>query len=363
MTLMFPEFAESSFSAAVACTGTARSWCDPSQYVEIVGLDFGCNSVHYYMARSGKHGKLSFSELIGWLDRLQRNTLVVCESAHLGVPQTAMSLAQAFKGDELLDLYGRLRARGVTLKLAPHAHTGQRMRLWVAHHFPDLMRDAQKSDAADAIALAIYVDRCNEISLADPYKSFHVSSRRAFGQKVIQLSNLVLNAERTDEYGGKSFPLVIEAGRAMWRKGGCVNLKCAVTVASTLVWQADGKLYVFTHRGQVPGRWFWMRNVLRMSPWHHRGGIARSNLMWHAFRPYLARHCHRLGVNIKSGGRYKKFSHMNDKEKAARTSGMRSFRNMLLRARDLCMAHAREIGAGTKELTDIHTEATDGTHP
>jgi hypothetical protein len=306
------------------------------------------------MARSGRRGKLSFSQLFAWLERLPASTLVTCEAAHLGVPQTELSLAQPFKAEQLLDLYARLRSRGITLKLAPHAHTGKRMRLWVSEHYPDIIKGNDKSDAADAIALAIYIDRCNEIALANPYRSFCVAARREFGRKVRQLSNSILNAERTDEYGGSFYPAIVDLARQVWRSGSFPDLKFVLSVASTLAWEKDSSLQLFTHCGQIPGRWFWMRNVLRMSAWHHRGGIARSNLMWHRFKPYLSSHaCRKFGVNVKEDGKkYKAFAVYSDREKAARTSAMKSYRELILRCRESCIAKAIEMGAGRMELTD-----------
>lgn len=361
MTMFLPGMEESFATTAVVSNSAAKTWCDPSQHCEVVGLDFGCNSVHYYMARCEHYGKMRFSELSGWLRRLAAGTLVVCEAAHLGVPQTELSLAQPYKADELLDLYSCLRSSGVTLRLAPHAHTGKRMRLWVAHHFPDIVSGDEKSDSADAIALAIYVDRCNEIALANPYRSFGNAARREFGRKVRQLSNSILNAERTDEYGGNFYPVVVDLARQVWRLGYGRDLKFVLSIASTLAWEKEGELQLFTYRGQVPGRWFWMRNVLRMSAWHHRGGIARSNLMWHAFRPYLATHAAKVfRVNVKSGIKYKKFAVYSDAEKAARTAAIKSYREMILRCRDRCIAKAVELGAGKMELTDSTEEAAHG---
>jgi hypothetical protein len=360
MKSLFPELDEADASTLRACTSTARSWCDPSQYDEVIGLDFGCNIAHYYMARSGKKGQMPFKQLLSWLLRLPCNTLVVCESAHLGVPQTALSLAQPFTAEELLKLLADLRARGITLKLAPHAHTGKRMRLWVAHHYPELMRDADKSDAADAMALAVYVDRCNEISLANPYKSFSRSARRNFGREVTKLSNAILNAERTDDYGGEFFPEIIRLARTVRRSKCFPSVKFVVTVASTLLYEKNGRLLVLRHRGHVPGRWFWMRDVLRMSPWHHRGGTARSNLMWHTFRPYLQKQAKLHYVNVKIGNKYKKFATYDLRQKQEHTSAMKSFRQMLLRCRDLCLKQARLMNAGELELTDISEEGSCG---
>jgi hypothetical protein len=362
MTLFLPGMEESFGSTAVVCSSTARSWCDPAKYEEIVGVDFGSRAVHYYMARAGKSGTISFLSFASWLASLPANTLVVCEWAHLAVPQTSKSLAQPYKANELLSLYESCKKRAVTLKLASHAHSGLRMRLWVANKHPELIADGKKSDLADAIALAVFVQKCNDISLANPPLSFDTSPARAFGREVTKRSNVVLNAERTAEYHGRFFPQLMKLAQLVKRRCGC-NLKVAATIVSTLACENEGQLYLFTYRGQLPGRRLWMSFVLRMSPWHYRGGTGRSNLMWHAFKPYLARYGKRHGVNFKVGtNKYKQVALMSQQEKAVRTAALRSFREMLLLAKQVCIAKATEMGACRMELTDTTQEATDGTH-
>ena len=361
MNSLFPELDLADALTLDACHSTARSWCDPSQHQEVVGIDFGRNAVHYYMARCKRHGKMKFGDLRPWLLRLPTQTLVVCEWAHLAVPQTSRSLAQPFKAKQLLELYAELRLHEVTLKLAPHAHSGTRMRLWVSGRYPLLIKHAKKSDASDALALAVFVNECNEISLANPPKTFLASPCRKFGRKVTERSNVVLNAERTDSYRGRFFPLLMKLSRKVSKKhGGKKNEGLSAAVVSTLACEQDGKLYLFTHRGQVPGRWFWMRDVLRMSAWHHQGGIARSNLMWHRFRPFAVRFCRNRNVFIKTGGTCKKVALMSDKEKDAWKQAMRQFREMLLTARETCLKLADEMGAGRMELSDVNQEAKDG---
>lgn len=363
MNLLLPGIEDEADANLVACAGAARNWCDPSIYGEIVGVDFGLKSFHYYMARSGQRGQMAADKAAGWLCRLPAGTLVVCEWAHLAVPQTSRSLAQPFKADQLLDLYSGLRARRVTLKLAPHAHTGNRMRLWVCERYPSLIENAEKTDAADALMLAVFVSECNEIALANPPRGFGVSLGRQYGRRVTERSNVVLNAERTDEYRGTYFPLLMKLARKANRKagGGKRNEGLAASVVSTLASEQDGQIHLFTHRGQIPGRWFWMRNVLRMSAWHHRGGTARSNLMWHRFRPYANRVAESHGVPLKKGGRYIKVALMSEVQKAARRRAMRQFRQMLLAIRDAAIQIAdKEMGAGRMELTDVPQEEANG---
>lgn len=361
MTLFLPGMDDGLVASAIVAGDitTARSWCDPSAYREIVGIDFGSNAVHYYMARSGTSGSVGFSSFKAWLVGLQPGTLALCEWAHLAVPQTSRSLAQPYTAAELLEIYSLCQQRGVTLKLAPHAHTGMRMRLWVSNRHPELIKDSEKTDSADAIALAIFVSECNEVSLANPPATFEVSPARAYGRLVTERSNVVLNAERTRDYHGRYFPLLMKLARKVQRKCGC-SLKVAATVVSTLACQDDDGLYLFTYQGRIPGRWFWMRNVLRFSPWHHRGGTGRSNLMWHAYRPYMSRFGVRHGVSFKDGSKYKKFALMSDKEKAVRTASLRAFRQMILRAYQACISKAEEMNAGRFELIDLGKESNDG---
>jgi hypothetical protein len=358
MTLFLPGM-DDGFTATLGAVATvARVWCDPAKYDEIVGVDFGSKAVHYYMARSGKKGSIGFLSFASWLARLPANTLVVCEWAHLAVPQTSRSLAQPYKASELISLYRMCRERGVTLKLASHSHSGLRMRLWVAGKHPELIKDGKKSDSADAIALAVFVNECNDISLANPPLSFEVSPARAFGREVTKRSNVVLNAERTADYHGRFFPKLMKLARKVNRSCGC-GLKVAATIVSTLACEHNGELCLFTYRGQLPGRRVWMNGVLRMSPWHYRGGTGRSNLMWHTFRPYMASYGKRNGVMLKSGKKYKKVALMNEREKAVRSAALRSFREMLLRAKEACIAKATEMGAGYMELTNVK-EMSDG---
>jgi hypothetical protein len=234
-----------------------------------------------------------------------------------------------------------------------------RMRAAVSHRHPELIVDNKKTDAADAIALAVFVSEINDVSLANPPATFERHPGRDYGREVTARSNVVLNAERTCKYRGNYFPLLIELAREVRKKSGC-KPKVAISVVSTLACEQGEQIYLFTHHGKVPGRRFWMRHVLRFSPWHHRGGIARSNLMWHLFRPYMARFGIRHGVRLRKGQKYKPVALMSDKEKAVRTAALRSFRQTLLVARDVCIEKALKMGAGTLELTHAGEEVTSG---
>lgn len=348
---------------ASAESAAARSWCDPGRYGEVIGLDFGGLYAHYFMAKSGQHGRLAVPALMSWLLSLSDRTLVVCEWAHLAVPQTRKSLAQPYSAEELVCLYRALEQRGVKLMLAPHQHTGKHMRAWAAKHHASIVGDGSKSDIADAASLALYVRHCNGVSLANPPKSFGVSLRRAFGRSVCDLSNTVLNAERTCAYAGIYFPTLASIARIVEQRClGPVTMPVAMSVVSTIAYEDEQGLRLFTHRGQVPGRGLWMRHVIRMSPFHHRAGIARSNIVHHSFRHWLVGHCGRRGFILKQDGKFRCFGTLNGKEHGILSSAWKRFRDHLSKARQECLKECQRRGAGHFELTDV-SEATDGTHP
>lgn len=344
---------------------TARSWCDPGLYDEVIGLDFGDVHAHYFMAESGKHGRLAVRALLSWLLALPARTLVVCEWAHLAVPQTRKSLAQPYSADELVCLYRGLEQRGVKLMLAPHQHTGKRMRSWAAKHHAQIVGDGAKSDIADAASIALYVKHCNGLSLANPPTSFGVSLRRAFGRSVRALANDVLNAERSCQpsYSGIHFSTLAEISRVVRsRCGQPLTIPLAMAVVSTIAHEDEHGLRLFTHRGQLPGRELWMRHVIRMSPFHHASGVARSNIVHHCFRHWLVNHCRRRGMELKPNGKWRDFGTLSGKEHDIRSSAWKLFRAHLLNARQKCLDECQRRGAGHFELTDV-SEATDGTHP
>ena len=75
--------------------------------------------------------------------------------------------------------------------------------------------------------------------------------------------------------------------------------------------------------------------------------------MWHAFRPWVVGYARRVhGVSLKVGNKYKKVAHMSDKEKQARTAGLKVVRSRLRDARLLCIKELVRINAGRMELTD-----------
>jgi len=304
----------------------SRCWCDPSSFVDVVGVDFGSCEMHLYSSATNRAWKVAASAATDAILSLQSGTLVTGEWAHLATPRTARSLAQPFSEFELLDLYTAAQSRGITVKLFPHYHSG-RARAWAAARFPGL-QSAEKGDSADAMALALYLLHCNGISLADPPLSFSKDPKREYGRAVREYSSIALNAERTSKYAGRHFPHVIDIGNEIYRRRGKrIGSKACHSIASLIVTQVDGLPLMFVRNGRPPGVEMWWRHVARMTPFHHKGGLARSNLMLHAFRPFLRKFGNRHGVSMGKKNQVVPFGEHGDSQAAVRTRAMKDFRD------------------------------------
>jgi hypothetical protein len=350
-------------SAAVATDGVCidRSWCQPSRHVDVVGVDFGKQGMCAYSLGSGRAFSVPCGSEIRWLLSLPAKTLVVCEWAHLAVPQTEKSLAQFFTAAELLSLYDGLRLRCITLRLFPHYHSGPRARVWAAARFPETVSADKSDDTNDAKALALYVSHCNGVSLAAPPQTFGRCARRDYGRQVIDSANRVLNAERVRGYKGLKFPKVVALGRRIHRKcfSAFIDHDRAVAIAALIVTEIGGDAFMFTRNGRIPGARFWMRYVLRFTPFHHRGGIARSNLMKHRFPAFLAKHAKSSG--IKEGKKRIPFGLFSDSQDSARRLALKSMRKGVLEAYRIGIKEAEKMGLERYDISDKKQSAKQRT--
>lgn len=289
----------------------ARTWCDPSKYMEIVGCDFGGGRMHYHELYAERDDCVSIDRVAETLESFPRGTLVVVERAHFATPQTPKSLAQPFTADQLIDTYGRCERAGVTIKLFPHQHT-RKARDWAAVATGGkLVELGKSSDINDARGIAYYVRHNNGVSLSNPSTAFTRPTRTLYGEAVRRQSNIVLNAARARGYNGEVFPAVAKLARAIAHScatpSSFIDDKSAFSIAASIASEIDGEPVRFAYNGRTVGADFFLKTVLRFSSVHHRGGVCRSNLCWHRFRPFLAKFAKLHGESTKDGNRYRKF--------------------------------------------------------
>jgi hypothetical protein len=336
-----------------------QSWLDPGEHDEIVGVDFGSGSAWLHFLRANLDEQVTAEALPLRLMSLARRSAVVGELAHLGRAQTSQSKAQPYTAETLLGLYPALEENGVTLRLAPHQHS-RRMREWSAKHFPTLVTAEKTSDANDARAIACYVQHKNCLSLMRPPRTFDRSPASLYGDLVRAESNVVLNDASSRGYEGEVHPAISYLAAAIAsrveRPGCFVNHKIAFSIASLITSERDGIPVRFVLNGKPPGWRKFKKYVLKSSPFHQKGGRARSNIFWHTFRPFMERLAGTVGESVKVGGKsYVRHAEYSEDQEAVKKYAMRQLREEIAAAYRLAV----EMTAGL-ECFEILNEEMEG---
>jgi hypothetical protein len=256
---------------------------------------------------------------------LPKGSQLRCEYAHLGCPRRRRSKAQPFTEDQLLQFYADLREANIDLKLTPQHSTPRaqnRYRL-------------SKSDTNDPKSICLLLQEYPEISLMKAPTSFEASKKRKESYEWVNESNLILNNQRGDDYSEDNClyiflrnhaqeifdnlpPLVADAfskednaryknnnkSREPHQQKGHINiknLKLSQIYAVLCQLLDDENNLRFREDGQLAGWKFIKRYSLKMSPFHLKGGVARSNLYYHGLRWWAARKAaEELGMTTKA---------------------------------------------------------------
>jgi hypothetical protein len=300
-----------------------KSWCNPKFYSEIIGVDFGGGKMACHKLFAGEDMKgVPIAKARLTLSSMPAGSLVIAERAHLATPQTDKSLSQPFTAVELLALYSAMESKEVTLLLFPHAHT-RKARDWAAANDRQLrVAKGKTTDINDARGLAYYVANNNGVALSKPPKDFIGSLKRNYGSLVRAQSNLILNAARVHGYEGQVFPHVSgvasEIVARLPEKELFVDHKVAYSIASLVVGVFAGEPCKYSYKKKIIGWKSWKNSVLLFSSLHHDGGVARSNILWHRFRPAFAKYAKSKGLPVKTGMSYDKFGDLSPSQEMLR---------------------------------------------
>jgi hypothetical protein len=262
--------------------------------------DFGGNSWTVYDSLSKEIFSLSPEEFFS-LSFLPAGSTLISEQAHLGSPRNDKSLAQVYTAAELSDLYSRAKAKRCIVKLFPQSCTAKAR----AKH-----GTTKKTDEVDVKAIYDYVVNSPHMPLMNPPSSFVASAAREAGWSFKDETNGILNKARRFKYQDSDDAVVqfidshLEqiASRLSpmakkvfvldqrKQKGGFYASQARTsrlyTIASLFL-HPDGSLRQRPDTGAMPGIQWLKKHVIHMSPFHFRGGIARSNLYWHGQRNYV----------------------------------------------------------------------------
>lgn len=291
-------------------------------------LDCGVNQSTLYDAEKDVVSKLSHDDVLKLHNVLEPNSTLICEYAHLGCPRGERSLSQPFEAEKLLTFYKNLKENNITLKLFPQQSTPR------ACAYSEL----PKSDENDVKSIYLLLKNFPEISLMNPPKSFEVSHKRRTAWDMKDEINYTLNIARRYGYNDekdvntqtikelfpkmltdlseetkKAFGISEKSKYQVTRKGkyekGELNMNnnkfSKVQLYSILAALQDEEGNPRTINGKTPSWKFAKRYLFCMTPFHFRGGVARSNLYYHGMKNYIISKGKEVGLTLnkkKRGG-------------------------------------------------------------
>lgn len=255
------------------------------------GCDWG--SGYFHVWRDGKYNRLK-PEVFASLDFAASGDVVVVENAHMQ-PQTIKSLAQVFTIDQLFKIKDIATEKNIDVRLWFHSQTPK---------WRDILGMDDKTDEIDAQTIARIIEKRGIVDLQYFNPRVCYPPRIKWAHEQLADMNTILNAARID-YKAAICPAVklfyssanqqtqfkawilygpheqVTTDINRWFYG--FENRLGISLWAALVdWDGLPRQY----NGQQPGVKFIMNELLRMKPNHFRGGVARSNLMYHGFRNY-----------------------------------------------------------------------------
>ena len=294
-------------------------------------VDCGTNKSTVYVVADDNVITLAHDELLNYLTNLPSGSFVYGEQSHLGCPRGKFSLSQPYKAELLLDLYETLESNGVKLRFFPQKSTPR------ACAYAGL----PKNDDTDPIAIYILVKDFPKIleSSMKPPKTFELSPVREESYDYKSYTDLYINMARVHLYtednlskwllenidyiydnlsdyarsvfskGSSSTSKGVETKHRTIRKGrvgkfkgeinpSSISMQALYAVAASII-DYDGNVRVRESTGEMAGWKYVKKYVFKMTPYHFKGGVARSNLYHHGIKNWTKWMAEQEGMNLK----------------------------------------------------------------
>lgn len=292
-----------------------------------------CGRKESTMLVKGKISHHSHANLFNEILKLPRGSRVVCEEAHLGTARLSTSLSQPFTADELIKFYNACAKKGIELRWFPQQST-YNAQVYYRTKYKLTQKQFPKSDENDPKAIYEYLIDHVRTSLGKPKKSFEVDPVREEANELKALLNSELGEARSTDkpkykynqpndqcrkfinqnaalffdrlspvakrvFGFENWSgekkewesCIYKVGKAKGEPNiNKVKIPQLYSVVTLLV-KFDGSLRIRPSTGAVPGWKYAKRYLLSMSPFHWKGGVARSNLYHHGIKNYHKLQC------------------------------------------------------------------------
>ena len=277
---------------------------------------------------------ISHVEVLNLSKDLNTGDRVIIEAAHGASPRTIKSLAQPFTEAELKSLYKSLEDKGISLDLFPQKSTPR------AQRYSGL----EKSDENDPQAIYKLIQDFPRTSLMKPKNSFEPDLVRQEGWKMKDQMNTILNFARrykymhendansrwirenielicsklsenaksvfglTDEsrYKRKNTKLGVSAGDINFNSTNfrITQIYSVLACLQGEIQDSEGEVSILANAvlrestGECAGWGFAKRHLLCMTPFHMRGGVARSNLFHHGAKNWIKKQAKLEGFDL-----------------------------------------------------------------
>lgn len=329
------------------------------KYVRTCVLDCGKNSFTFFdgKGKAGTKSKvrlLNRNEVLELYKHLETGTMLVIEYSHGGCPRKGLSLSQPFEGPELLEWYDNLRQAGITLKLFPQKSTPRAISY--AYHvcgfFNDIPFEDVKNDFRDPVMIYKFIEDFPCISMMNPPESFEERAMIIEAWAIKNSMNELLNYARrfrAEEHEEHESGYILPAAEYRVPNDAIVNFilnnletiydelddtardvfglhfnkKGELQVSTKKQWKIQmpqlysvlvtlmdhtDKFVFRTTTEDLAGWAFVKRYLLCMTPFHLRGGVARSNIFHHGMKNWIAKMAKLDGVMLKRLGSTGKMS-------------------------------------------------------
>ncbi len=292
-------------------------------------VDCGKNSST--MLKNGQVYTFSHKNLFDEILSLPKNTIVVAEEAHL-TPRKLLSKAQPFTKSELDKLSASCKEKGIEILCFPQQSTPRALGYYRNKHQLN-EEDFKKSDHNDLLAIKELLNDFPEIKLSKLGGDKNTHAKEC-GHNFQKLLNNHLNISRSQDYSDKNdgcrkwlnenieelssmltedskevFGLTDGCRFKIKAKKGQININSTkirmtqiYSVVATLVYY-DGSFRLRSSTNNLPGKYFIQKYVLKMTPFHRKGGVARSNLYHHGMKNFFRKKCEEHGLDKPEGGR------------------------------------------------------------
>jgi len=322
----------------------------------VLFLDLGKKMVTVYNSQTNEFNEVSVASFFEWcrsLDKEFGRVLLIGESAHFGSPRNPRkpSKAQYWIEEELLCLYDLIEDGGHTLALFPQIVTEsiRRRKGWEVQEDKVKVKSKKKKtkpfvmingvkynpDQVDCLAMAEALRDRPEIfsSLQKPKRNGFGCPIRKEGINMRNEMNMDKNIARTDKYMGddelstkfrKSLASIkskLSEGASeafglsgeIYTRTGTLRpdvKKCQITAVWVALSEINGEPRLRESTGEMSGWKFAKGHLFRLHAFHKKGGVARSDIMHHGLKNYVASMLD--NKVIKPGGKKPGFKPLED---------------------------------------------------